>query len=76
LSNPGESYLISHAFVDFLAGHVDPGEDVMQTAIRETEEEAGLSSSHYEVLKDFEIFAEVRYVNFMIKFYMISFANK
>ncbi|NP_001006918.1 bis(5'-nucleosyl)-tetraphosphatase [Xenopus tropicalis] len=34
-------------------GHVDPGEDDMSTALRETEEEAGLDSSHISLVKGF-----------------------
>lgn len=36
-------------------GHVDPGEDLLETALRETEEEAGLSRGrHYELHEAFE----------------------
>jgi 8-oxo-dGTP pyrophosphatase MutT (NUDIX family) len=42
-----------------MIGHVDPGEDVLQTAARETEEESGLSSNHYDVIKEFHIILEV-----------------
>lgn len=43
-------------------GHVDPGESDMETALRETEEEAGLKSHHIKVLHDFrkELFYTVR----------------
>lgn len=34
-------------------GHVDPGESDMETAIRETEEEAGLKAHHFHVLEHF-----------------------
>ncbi|XP_063435319.1 bis(5'-nucleosyl)-tetraphosphatase [asymmetrical]-like [Mytilus trossulus] len=34
-------------------GHVDPGESELQTAIRETEEEAGLSEQAYNILSEF-----------------------
>ncbi|XP_068107792.1 bis(5'-nucleosyl)-tetraphosphatase [asymmetrical] isoform X2 [Hyperolius riggenbachi] len=34
-------------------GHVDPGEDDMTTALRETEEEAGLQSNQFRVLDGF-----------------------
>ena len=34
-------------------GHLDPGEDFRQAALRETEEEAGLSAHHLKVL-DFQ----------------------
>ncbi|VDI32855.1 bis(5'-nucleosyl)-tetraphosphatase [asymmetrical]-like [Mytilus edulis] len=35
-------------------GHVDPGESELQTAIRETEEEAGLSEQAYNILSEFK----------------------
>ncbi|XP_041360837.1 bis(5'-nucleosyl)-tetraphosphatase [asymmetrical]-like [Gigantopelta aegis] len=35
-------------------GHVDPGEDEYQTALRETEEEAGLKAGHLNVNHDFK----------------------
>ncbi|KAJ7335142.1 hypothetical protein JRQ81_013083 [Phrynocephalus forsythii] len=35
-------------------GHVDPGEDDLQTALRETQEEAGLDSSQFTVLEGFK----------------------
>jgi bis(5'-nucleosidyl)-tetraphosphatase len=35
-------------------GHVDPGESDMETALRETEEEAGLTSNHLRVMTDFK----------------------
>ncbi|XP_069778868.1 bis(5'-nucleosyl)-tetraphosphatase [asymmetrical] [Narcine bancroftii] len=35
-------------------GHVDQGEDDFQTALRETEEEAGLESKHFNVLEGFK----------------------
>lgn len=43
------------------SGHVDPGEEDLQTAIRETHEEAGLSEAHLR-LTDFrkELHYEVR----------------
>lgn len=40
-------------------GHVDPGEDDLTTALRETQEEAGLGSQHLRVVEDFE--QELRY---------------
>lgn len=36
-----------------LAGHVDPGEDDLTTALRETKEEAGLGAEHLQVLDGF-----------------------
>ncbi|KAG7261653.1 hypothetical protein CRUP_012247, partial [Coryphaenoides rupestris] len=43
-------------------GHVDPGEDDLTTALRETQEEAGLCSEHLRVVDDFvwELRYEVR----------------
>ena len=35
-------------------GHVDPGEDEYQTALRETEEEAGLKADHLNVNTGFK----------------------
>ncbi|XP_066473759.1 bis(5'-nucleosyl)-tetraphosphatase [asymmetrical] [Tiliqua scincoides] len=35
-------------------GHVDPGEDDLQTALRETQEEAGLDASHFSILEGFK----------------------
>ncbi|KAL0977785.1 hypothetical protein UPYG_G00161160 [Umbra pygmaea] len=40
-------------------GHVDPGEDDLTTALRETREEAGLGEEHLHVLDGF--FQELRY---------------
>ncbi|XP_075696268.1 bis(5'-nucleosyl)-tetraphosphatase [asymmetrical] [Rhinoderma darwinii] len=34
-------------------GHVDPGEDDMTTALRETEEEAGLKSTQFNIVDGF-----------------------
>lgn len=34
-------------------GHVDPGEDDLTTALRETKEEAGLGAEHLQVIDDF-----------------------
>ncbi|XP_060092228.1 bis(5'-nucleosyl)-tetraphosphatase [asymmetrical] [Heteronotia binoei] len=35
-------------------GHVDPGEDDLQTALRETQEEAGLDTSQFTILEGFK----------------------
>lgn len=43
-------------------GHLDPGEDEMMAATRETEEEAGLGSDQLEVFN--EVKAELRYEAF------------
>ena len=44
------------------SGHVDPGEDDLTTALRETKEEAGLGTEHLRVIEDFvqELHYEVR----------------
>merc|ERR1712029_1081958 len=37
-------------------GHVDPGEDLLTTAVRETREESGLiADTHYIVAPDFKV---------------------
>ncbi|KAG7493423.1 hypothetical protein JOB18_008796 [Solea senegalensis] len=43
-------------------GHVDPGEDDLTTALRETQEEAGLRAEHLRVIDSFvqELHYEVR----------------
>uniref|UniRef100_A0A8C6YAC7 Bis(5'-nucleosyl)-tetraphosphatase [asymmetrical] n=1 Tax=Naja naja TaxID=35670 RepID=A0A8C6YAC7_NAJNA len=41
-------------------GHVDPGEDDLGTALRETQEEAGLASSQFTILEGFK--KELNYV--------------
>ena len=38
----------------FFPGHVDPGESEFETALRETEEEAGFKSEHLNIIKEFE----------------------
>ncbi|XP_002736206.1 bis(5'-nucleosyl)-tetraphosphatase [asymmetrical]-like [Saccoglossus kowalevskii] len=35
-------------------GHVDPGESDKVTALRETEEEAGLTAAHFKMIEDFK----------------------
>lgn len=44
------------------SGHVDPGEDDLATALRETKEEAGLGAEHLRVIDGFvqELHYEVR----------------
>ncbi|KAG7493425.1 bis5' [Solea senegalensis] len=44
------------------SGHVDPGEDDLTTALRETQEEAGLRAEHLRVIDSFvqELHYEVR----------------
>lgn len=41
-------------FIYYYLGHVDPGECEFETALRETEEEAGLGQSHLEVVDNFQ----------------------
>ena len=41
-------------FHSFSTGHVDPGETEFTTALRETEEEAGLKADQMTIIKDFE----------------------
>ncbi|XP_041092147.1 bis(5'-nucleosyl)-tetraphosphatase [asymmetrical]-like [Polyodon spathula] len=41
-------------------GHVDPGEDDLQTALRETQEEAGLGVEHFRILEGYR--KELRYM--------------
>lgn len=45
-----------------MLGHVDPGEDDLTTALRETKEEAGLGAEHLRVVDGFlhELSYEVR----------------
>jgi len=43
-------------------GHLDPGEDDMMAAMRETKEEAGLGSEHLEVFE--QVKAELQYEAF------------
>ncbi|XP_064409194.1 bis(5'-nucleosyl)-tetraphosphatase [asymmetrical] [Latimeria chalumnae] len=41
-------------------GHVDPGEDDLQTALRETQEEAGLHTEHFNLIDGYR--KELKYV--------------
>ena len=43
-----------YSFNDFSTGHVDPGESDKETALRETQEEAGLSSKDFAIIPDFK----------------------
>ena len=38
----------------YFPGHVDPGESEHETALRETEEEAGLSKNQFTILENFQ----------------------
>lgn len=42
----------SVSFLDHVVGHVDPGETDMQTALRETEEEAGFLREDLKIFED------------------------
>ncbi|MBN3272480.1 AP4A tetraphosphatase, partial [Polyodon spathula] len=46
--------------VSLYPGHVDPGEDDLQTALRETQEEAGLGVEHFRILEGYR--KELRYM--------------
>ena len=46
-------YVLDQIFI-ILLGHVDPGENDFQTALRETEEEAGLKEHQLKILTDFK----------------------
>lgn len=63
LQRPGEFLLMKHKRRwDLPKGHVDPGEDEFETAVRELEEETGIPIDAVEFLKPFqyEIFYVVR----------------
>lgn len=57
ISKPFEYLLLRHSYGERHwtppKGHVDPGEDLLTTAKRETEEEAGLGPLNYTVLEGF-----------------------
>lgn len=44
-----------------IIGHVDPGESDYETALRETEEEAGLTKDNLKIIKDFKKEVRVGY---------------
>lgn len=46
--------LISDFFFLIFSGHVDPGETELQTALRETEEEAGLKERDFTMYTEFQ----------------------
>ena len=41
-------------FIYYIPGHVDPGENDYETALRETKEEAGFDQSSFKVIPDFK----------------------
>jgi bis(5'-nucleosidyl)-tetraphosphatase len=43
---------------DLPKGHIDPGETDMQCALRETEEETGITAADLEILPDFQFTAQ------------------
>lgn len=58
----GLAFTHTKSIASFPTGHVDPGEDDLTTALRETKEEAGLGSEHLRVMDGFvqELRYEVR----------------
>ena len=55
-----------------LSGHVDPGESEFETALRETEEEAGLKPENLSVIKQFkkELFYQVKGKNKRVVYWL------
>lgn len=51
---PPKGNLTSQRYPSLLLGHIDPGEDEWQAALRETREEASIDSSLLDVHKDFK----------------------
>lgn len=49
-----EALISDYFFFLFFSGHVDPGETELQTALRETEEEAGLKESDFTMYTEFQ----------------------
>lgn len=49
-----EALISDYFFFYFFSGHVDPGETELQTALRETEEEAGLKESDFTMYTEFQ----------------------
>lgn len=47
-------WVFLHIFCNYFTGHVDPGESELQTALRETQEEAGLSEQMFNVFSEFK----------------------
>lgn len=56
-------------------GHVDPGENDLQAAFRETEEEAGLKEEDLAVVEGFESVLKVHYVHFPYNIENTRFSN-
>ncbi|CAG5129393.1 unnamed protein product [Candidula unifasciata] len=58
LQNNPEYLMLQHSYGDNHwtppKGHVDPGESEFETALRETEEEAGFKKEQLKIIKDFE----------------------
>lgn len=58
-STPPSVLVLKHKHrLDLPKGHVDPGETLHQTALRETEEETGLVAEHLELDASFEFVLE------------------
>lgn len=63
-SNPRSVLLLKHKHrLDLPKGHVDPGETLHQTAMRETEEETGLRSQDLVIDPDFEFVLEYEVIS-------------
>ena len=58
-------------------GHLDPGEDEMTAALRETKEEAGLLNEHLEIYKDiksvlnYEAFGKPKIVTYFLARFIV-----
>lgn len=62
MTNSGQSNAPKLSCTHWIAGHVDPGENERQAALRETEEEAGITVDQLQLYEDFktELHYEVR----------------
>jgi len=61
-------YAVQKTFIEFPAGKIDPGEDTLQTAKRELEEETGLIAKEYKFLTT--IHPVIGYSNEKIELYL------
>jgi hypothetical protein len=57
----------------FYLGHVDPGESDLETALRETEEESGLTKADLHILADFNKTIKVGIFVFFIYEYRLAY---
>lgn len=64
--------------MQFATGHVDPGESDMETALRETKEEAGLEKSDLNIYEDarYEIKYNVKGQPKTVVYWLAEFTNK